>query len=65
MEYEALIAGLKMADTLGVQNLEVQCDSMLVVNQVNRDFSCKDDRMAAYTQLVSNLKKKFSSCTFK
>jgi len=27
-EYEALIAGLKMAEILGVRNLEVQCDSL-------------------------------------
>ena len=65
VEYEALIAGLKMAEILGVRNLEVRCDSLLVVSQVNGDFACKDSRMEAYTHLVSRLKKKFDHCSFK
>ncbi|GKA52654.1 reverse transcriptase domain-containing protein [Tanacetum coccineum] len=33
-EYEALIAGLRIAEKIGVQNLEVNVDSKLVANQV-------------------------------
>ena len=34
-EYEALIAGLRLAKELRVRNLKVYSDSQLVVNQVN------------------------------
>ena len=60
-EYEGLIAGLKMVEALGVKSIEVRCDSMLVVNQINGDFACKEDRMESYTQLVFKLRKKFAS----
>ncbi|GJY10338.1 reverse transcriptase domain-containing protein [Tanacetum coccineum] len=33
-EYEALIAGLRIAEKIGVQNLEVNVDSKLVANQL-------------------------------
>jgi len=36
-----------------------------VVSQVNWDFACKDNRMEAYNQLVSRLKKRFDNCSFK
>ena len=44
-EYEAVIAGLRMAILLKVQTLEVRCDLMLVVNQVNGDYAAKNERM--------------------
>ena len=34
-EYETVLAGLRAAITIGITGLEVQCDSSLVVNQVN------------------------------
>ncbi|GKE15469.1 reverse transcriptase domain-containing protein, partial [Tanacetum coccineum] len=34
-EYEALIAGLKIAEQIGVKNLQANVDSRLVANQVN------------------------------
>ncbi|GJT39631.1 reverse transcriptase domain-containing protein [Tanacetum coccineum] len=34
-EYEALVAGLRIADQMGVQNLEAKVDSRLVANQIN------------------------------
>jgi ribonuclease HI len=36
-EYEALLAGLKMAKILGATELDVLSDSQLVVGQVNGD----------------------------
>lgn len=64
VEYEALIAGMRMTKILEVKHIEVRCDSMLVVSQINKKISCKDDRIAAYVQLVLTLKKKFNSCSF-
>ncbi|GFY80993.1 hypothetical protein Acr_01g0008020 [Actinidia rufa] len=47
-EYEALLAGLRIATELGAQSLEVFSDSQLVVNQVQGDYLAKDARMIAY-----------------
>ncbi|GFZ19982.1 hypothetical protein Acr_28g0006870 [Actinidia rufa] len=40
-EYEALLAGLRVATELGAQSLEVFSDSQLVVNQVQGDYLAK------------------------
>ncbi|GFS40591.1 hypothetical protein Acr_00g0069450 [Actinidia rufa] len=47
-EYEALLAGLRIAVELGAQSLEIFSDSQLVVNQVQGDYLAKDARMMAY-----------------
>ncbi|GFS38940.1 hypothetical protein Acr_00g0060370 [Actinidia rufa] len=47
-EYEALLAGLRVAVELGAQSLEIFSDSQLVVNQVQGDYFTKDARMMAY-----------------
>ena len=64
-EYEAVIVGLWMAVTLGVTGLEVYCDSLLMVSQINGEYAVKDDRMVEYLQIVLSLKSKFLHCNFK
>ncbi|GKC08315.1 reverse transcriptase domain-containing protein, partial [Tanacetum coccineum] len=44
-EYEALIAGLRIAEQMGVKNLQVNVDSRLVANQVNRTYVVKESNM--------------------
>ncbi|GKC90217.1 reverse transcriptase domain-containing protein [Tanacetum coccineum] len=53
-EYEALIAGLKIAKQMGVKNLQVSVDSCLVANQVPRSENKKADalRKMASTSFV-------------
>ena len=51
-KYEALLAELKMAKTLGVTELDVHNDSQLVVGQVNGDYEAKEERMLQYLNLV-------------
>ncbi|KAB2608398.1 hypothetical protein D8674_011566 [Pyrus ussuriensis x Pyrus communis] len=54
-EYEALLAGLRLAKHLGVKQINIFSDSQLVVNQVTNNFDAKDNSMAAYlvqTQLL-------------
>jgi ribonuclease HI len=48
VEYEALLHGLRIALTLGIHRLKVLGDSMLVVNQANKEWSCLDDKMSLY-----------------
>jgi ribonuclease HI len=47
-EYEAVLAGLKSAKTLGARHLIVYCDSLLVASQINGKYMARDERMAAY-----------------
>jgi ribonuclease HI len=47
-EYEAVLAGLRSAKTLGVRRLIVYCDSLLVASQINEEYMARDERMAAY-----------------
>ncbi|GJY31572.1 reverse transcriptase domain-containing protein [Tanacetum coccineum] len=47
-EYEALIAGLRIAEKMGVQNLQVNVDSKLVANQVNGTYVAKETDMIHY-----------------
>jgi ribonuclease HI len=51
-EYEALLARLKMAKTLGATELDVHNNSQLVVGQVNGDYEAKEERMLQYLNLV-------------
>jgi ribonuclease HI len=51
-EYEALLAGLKIARTLGATELDIHSDSQVVVGQVNRDYKAKEKRMLQYLNLV-------------
>ncbi|XP_070015705.1 uncharacterized protein [Nicotiana sylvestris] len=47
-EYEAMIAGLELAKSLGAEVIEAKCDSLLVVNHVNKSFEVREDRMQHY-----------------
>ncbi|GKF69953.1 reverse transcriptase domain-containing protein, partial [Tanacetum coccineum] len=48
VEYEALIAGLRIAARMGVRNLEENMDSRLVANHVLGEYVAKEDNMILY-----------------
>ncbi|XP_038979218.1 uncharacterized protein Mb2253c-like [Phoenix dactylifera] len=54
-EYEALIAGLKLAKELKVEDLKAFSDSQLIVSQVQGDFEAKEPSMQKYLQKVREL----------
>ena len=58
-EYEAVIAGLNLAHSLEVDQLEVCSDSQLVVRQIEDTYEAKSGRMILYLQKVRDLLKKF------
>ncbi|KAH9751207.1 Ribonuclease H [Citrus sinensis] len=58
-EYEALLAGLRLVQALGVKNLLIFSDSQLVVNQVNCNYEARDLNMIAYLERVNELLKDF------
>ena len=54
-EYEALIAGLKLAKDLGVKVMVIFCDSKIVVCQVREEFAARGPRLVAYLKKVKEL----------
>ena len=58
-EYEAVIAGLNLAHSLEVDQLEVHSDSQLVVRQIEDTYEAKSETMVLYLQKVRDLLKKF------
>src|SRR5438132_14143098 len=47
-EYEALLHGLRIAISFDIRWLVVHGDSELVVNQVQKEYSCTSTKMLAY-----------------
>ena len=52
--YEVLIAGLDLAKAVGAESMVVYCDSQVVINQVNDDYECKNERMKQYLEQVKD-----------
>ena len=46
VEYEALIAGLRVSRKLGIEDVEIFSDSRLVVSQVKESFEVKHPPMS-------------------
>ncbi|KAG5557203.1 hypothetical protein RHGRI_007467 [Rhododendron griersonianum] len=63
-EYEALIAGLKLARHMGAEEVQVYSDSQLVINQLNDDYDAKDARMNKYMSQVVALAGSFKNVFF-
>ena len=58
-EYKTLINGLRIAIELGIRRLNIRGDSQLVVNQVMKESSCHDAKMAAYCQKFRRMEDRF------
>ena len=63
-EYEALLHGLRMPVSMGIQLLEVHGDSNLPISQINGDFDSKDPKMAAYHNVVLKMSAQFEGLEF-
>ena len=63
-EYEALLHGLQMAVSMGIQRLEVRGDSNLAISQINGDFDAKDLKMTAYHNVVLKMSARFEGLEF-
>ncbi|GKE05304.1 reverse transcriptase domain-containing protein, partial [Tanacetum coccineum] len=64
-EYEALITGLKIAEQMGVENLQENVDSRLVANQVNGTYVAKETDMIRYLDKVKTLTSSFKAFSIK
>ncbi|GJR55836.1 reverse transcriptase domain-containing protein [Tanacetum coccineum] len=64
-EYEALIAGLRIAEQMGIKNLQANIDSWLVANQVNGSYVAKESGMVQYMEKVKTLTSNFKEFSIK
>jgi ribonuclease HI len=60
-EYKALLHGLRLAISLGIKRLLVCEDSLLVVQQVNKEWDINKENMDAYVAEIRKLENKFSA----
>ncbi|MCI23157.1 gag-pol polyprotein, partial [Trifolium medium] len=58
-EYEALIAGMKLAIEMEVKELRAKSDSQLVTSQVAGEFQTKDPQLIKYLSKVKGLIENF------
>jgi hypothetical protein len=58
-KYEALLHGLRITTALGIHRLIILGDSLLIVNQANKEWSCLDDKMLLYFQKLLKLENNF------
>jgi ribonuclease HI len=63
-EYEALVHGLSIAVSLGIEKLMVYGDSLVVISQINKDWDCSTDSMGKYCAVVRKLEDKFEGLEF-
>ncbi|XP_025628583.1 uncharacterized protein [Arachis hypogaea] len=59
-EYKALLAGLKLAQQLGISKITAYCDSSLIVHQVKGEYQVKDPLLEKYLLITKDLISKFS-----
>ncbi|XP_013746096.3 uncharacterized protein LOC106448811 [Brassica napus] len=52
VEYESLIAGLRLTKAVKAKRVSAYCDSQLVVSQYFGDYDVRNERMDAYLKLV-------------
>nr|GEW69484.1 reverse transcriptase domain-containing protein [Tanacetum cinerariifolium] len=64
-EYEALIDGLRIAEQMGVKNLQANVDSRLIANKVNRSYIAKELGMIQYIEKVKVLSGSFKKFSIK
>ena len=63
-EYEALLAGLRVARALGAENVVLRSDSQLVIGQVRGEYEAKEARMQKYLKLTNQLISSFNYAEF-
>ncbi|GJZ16912.1 reverse transcriptase domain-containing protein [Tanacetum coccineum] len=60
-EYEDLIAGLRIAEQIGVKNIQANVDSRLVANHMNGTYVSKEADMIRYLEKVRALTSSFKA----
>ncbi|GAU28822.1 hypothetical protein TSUD_21590 [Trifolium subterraneum] len=58
-EYEAFLAGLRLAEDTGAEEIEIFTDSQLVASQVSGEYQTKEERLLEYLNLIKKKLAKF------
>jgi ribonuclease HI len=61
-EYEALLAGLRLAHKMKARRVRAHVDSLLVANQVSGPYEAKEASMKQYLVKAQELIKSFDNC---
>ena len=65
VEYEALIAGLKLAKEMKVGSLDIFNNSQLVLCQINAEYQAREEKMATYLLKAKELLKSLNLYTIR
>jgi ribonuclease HI len=63
-KFESLLHGLRIATTLGIRQPRVLKDSLLIINQANKEWSCLDNKMMMYWQELRKLENNFDGLEY-
>jgi ribonuclease HI len=58
------VESFKITTALSICQLKVLGDSMLVINQANKEWSCLDDKMLLYCQELHKLENNFNGLEY-
>ena len=58
-EYESLIAGLRLAQSIGAREISASSDSHLVTSQFHGECEAKNKRMEAYHAILQEISQQF------
>ncbi|GAU51366.1 hypothetical protein TSUD_134070 [Trifolium subterraneum] len=64
-EYEAFLAGLRLAEDMGAEEIKIFTDSQLVASQVSGEYQTKEERLLEYLNLVKKKLAKFKETEVK
>ncbi|GAU30269.1 hypothetical protein TSUD_384900 [Trifolium subterraneum] len=64
-EYEAFLAGLRLAEDMGAEEIKIFTDSQLVASQVSGEYQTKEERLLEYLNLIKSKLAKFKETEVK
>ncbi|GAU27977.1 hypothetical protein TSUD_373720 [Trifolium subterraneum] len=64
-EYEAFLAGLRLAEDMGAEEIKIFTDSQLVASQVSGEYQTKEERLLEYLNLIKTKLAKFKETEVK
>ena len=64
VEYEAVLASLRIAKALRIKNLKLRINSKLIFGQITNEYEAKEERMKKYLKLTTQLIDEFDDVKF-
>ncbi|GAU38515.1 hypothetical protein TSUD_396320 [Trifolium subterraneum] len=64
-EYEAFLAGLRLAEDMGADEIKIFTDSQLVASQVSGEYQTKEERLLEYLNFIKTKLAKFKETEVK